>query len=142
MSTESLDIKAIRARLEAKGGPQYWRSLESVAETPEFQEFLHREFPSSASEWTDPVGRRSFLKLMGASIALAGATGVPAATFVVADGLSALVSVPLVVGAGYLFAHHLPEARRTIRLVELGIVVAVLLAAFVVLRVRRRRRAI
>ncbi len=74
MSTESLDIKAIRARLEAKGGPQYWRSLESVAETPEFQEFLHREFPSSASEWTDPVGRRSFLKLMGASIALAGAT--------------------------------------------------------------------
>jgi MoCo/4Fe-4S cofactor protein with predicted Tat translocation signal len=74
MSTGSLDIKAIRARLEAKGGPQYWRSLESVAETPEFQEFLHREFPSSASEWSDPVGRRSFLKLMGASIALAGAT--------------------------------------------------------------------
>jgi len=72
MSAESLDIKAIRERLEKAGGPQYWRSLESVAETPEFQEFLHREFPANASEWTDPVGRRSFLKLMGASAALAG----------------------------------------------------------------------
>jgi molybdopterin-containing oxidoreductase family iron-sulfur binding subunit len=74
MSAESLDIKAIRERLEKHGGPQYWRSLESVAETPEFQEFLHREFPTNASEWTDPVGRRSFLKLMGASAALAGAS--------------------------------------------------------------------
>jgi molybdopterin-containing oxidoreductase family iron-sulfur binding subunit len=72
MSAESLDIKAIRERLEQAAGPQYWRSLESVAETPEFQEFLHREFPSNASEWTDPVGRRSFLKLMSASMALAG----------------------------------------------------------------------
>jgi len=72
MSAESLDIKAIREKLQQAGGPQYWRSLESVAETPEFQEFLHREFPSNASEWTDPVGRRSFLKLMSASMALAG----------------------------------------------------------------------
>jgi MoCo/4Fe-4S cofactor protein with predicted Tat translocation signal len=72
MSEESLDIKAIRERLQQAGGPQYWRSLESVAETPEFQEFLHREFPSNASEWNDPVGRRSFLKLMSASMALAG----------------------------------------------------------------------
>jgi molybdopterin-containing oxidoreductase family iron-sulfur binding subunit len=72
MSEESLDIKAIREKLQQAGGPQYWRSLESVADTPEFQEFLHREFPSNASEWTDPVGRRSFLKLMSASMALAG----------------------------------------------------------------------
>ena len=35
---------------------------------------LHREFPAQASEWLDPVGRRNFLKLMGASVALAGAT--------------------------------------------------------------------
>ena len=72
MSAESLDLRAIRERLQQAGGPQYWRSLESVAETPEFQEFLHREFPSNASEWADPVGRRSFLKLMSASMALAG----------------------------------------------------------------------
>ncbi|MCC7125840.1 MAG: TAT-variant-translocated molybdopterin oxidoreductase [Acidobacteria bacterium] len=72
MSAESLDIKAIRARLEQAGGPQYWRSLESVAETTEFQAFVHREFPSNASEFNDPVGRRNFLKLMSASLALAG----------------------------------------------------------------------
>jgi len=65
-------IEALRARLEATRGRQYWRSLESLAETPEFKEFLHREFPQNASEWLDPVGRRSFLKLMGASLALAG----------------------------------------------------------------------
>jgi MoCo/4Fe-4S cofactor protein with predicted Tat translocation signal len=69
-----LDLSAIRARLAAKQGPTYWRSLEELAETPEFTEFLHREFPAHASEWTDPSGRRQFLKLMGASIALAGAT--------------------------------------------------------------------
>ncbi|MEZ5288622.1 MAG: TAT-variant-translocated molybdopterin oxidoreductase [Vicinamibacterales bacterium] len=74
MSAESLDMKAIREKLAKAGGPQYWRSLDAVAETPEFQAFLHREFPSNASEWSDPVGRRSFLKLMSASIALAGAS--------------------------------------------------------------------
>ncbi|HJU41956.1 MAG TPA: TAT-variant-translocated molybdopterin oxidoreductase [Vicinamibacterales bacterium] len=52
-----------------------WRSLGEAAGTPEFQEYLHREFPSNASEWIDPVGRRDFLKLMGASMALAGVTG-------------------------------------------------------------------
>ena len=66
------DIEGLRAKLEATRGREYWRSLESLAETPEFKEFLHREFPQNASEWLDPVGRRSFLKLMGASLALAG----------------------------------------------------------------------
>ena len=69
---ERNDIEALRARLEATRGREYWRSLESLAETPEFKEFLHREFPQNASEWLDPVGRRGFLKLMGASLALAG----------------------------------------------------------------------
>jgi len=69
-----LDLSAIRARLAAKQGPTYWRSLEELAETPEFEEMLHREFPEHATEWNDPQGRRNFLKLMGASLALAGAT--------------------------------------------------------------------
>jgi MoCo/4Fe-4S cofactor protein with predicted Tat translocation signal len=55
-------------------GRQYWRSLEELADTSEFRELVHREFPQNASELLDPVGRRGFLKLMGASIALAGAT--------------------------------------------------------------------
>ena len=66
------DIEGLRAKLETARGREYWRSLESLAETPEFKEFLHREFPQNASEWLDPVGRRGFLKLMGASLALAG----------------------------------------------------------------------
>ena len=70
-----LDLSAIRARLENKSGPTYWRSLEELAETEAFTEFLHREFPSQASEFTDPAGRRTFLKLMGASLALAGEAG-------------------------------------------------------------------
>src|SRR5262245_35028113 len=70
--TAPSDIDALRARLENTRGREYWRSLEALAETTEFKEFLHREFPHNASEWLDPVGRRSFLKLMGASLALAG----------------------------------------------------------------------
>ncbi len=51
---------------------QLWRSLEERADTAEFRAWLHREFPPLASEWTDEVSRRHFLKLMGASLALAG----------------------------------------------------------------------
>jgi molybdopterin-containing oxidoreductase family iron-sulfur binding subunit len=54
------------------GGKQYWRSLEELADTPEFREFVEREYPQQAEEWNDPVGRRTFIKLMGASLALAG----------------------------------------------------------------------
>jgi molybdopterin-containing oxidoreductase family iron-sulfur binding subunit len=70
-----LDLAAVRERLAAGGGKQFWRSLEEVAGTEAFQEMLHREFPSQASEWTDPLTRRRFLTLMGASLALAGLSG-------------------------------------------------------------------
>src|SRR5688572_6413739 len=70
--SDAMNIDALRARLDGTRGREYWRSLESLAETSEFKEFLHREFPQNASEWLDPVGRRNFLKLMGASLALAG----------------------------------------------------------------------
>jgi len=69
-----IDLAAVRARLAGAHGRQYWRNLDEVAQTPEFAEFLHREFPAQASEWTDDVSRRNFLKLMSASLALAGLT--------------------------------------------------------------------
>ena len=69
-----IDLQAVRAKLASTQGGQVWRSLDEAADTPEFQSYLHREFPSNASEWIDPVGRRNFLKLMGASMALAGVT--------------------------------------------------------------------
>jgi len=69
----SIDLGAVRSKLQ-RGGAQVWRSLDEVSDTPEFKDYLHREFPTNASEWLDPVGRRSFLKLMSASMALAGVT--------------------------------------------------------------------
>jgi MoCo/4Fe-4S cofactor protein with predicted Tat translocation signal len=53
---------------------KYWRSLNEVEHTPEFEQFLHREFPEAASEFPKGVSRRRWLQLMGASVAL-GAAG-------------------------------------------------------------------
>jgi molybdopterin-containing oxidoreductase family iron-sulfur binding subunit len=78
-----LDLNSVRARIDQatahdaaeKTGPEYWRSLEELAGTEEFKEALHREFPKGASDWVDSVSRRGFLKVMGASLGLAGMTG-------------------------------------------------------------------
>jgi molybdopterin-containing oxidoreductase family iron-sulfur binding subunit len=56
-------------------GKQYWRSLDELADSPVMREFVRREFPENAAEWDDPIRRRTFLKLMGASLALAGLSG-------------------------------------------------------------------
>ena len=78
-----LDLTSVRAKIDQatahdaaeKTGPEYWRSLEELAGSQDFQEALHREFPKGASEWVDSVSRRGFLKVMGASLGLAGMTG-------------------------------------------------------------------
>jgi molybdopterin-containing oxidoreductase family iron-sulfur binding subunit len=57
-------------------GKSYWRSLDELAGTREFRDFLEREFPAHASELLSG-SRRTFLKIMGASFALAGAAIVP-----------------------------------------------------------------
>jgi len=68
-----LDLAAIRARLEQSRGREYWRSLEELAAADGFEEMLEREFPRQAADWkNDAAGRRQFLKVMGASLALAG----------------------------------------------------------------------
>src|SRR6201989_3185264 len=51
-----------------------WRTLDELAGEPAFQEHLVNEFPSQVEAISDPVARRTFLKLMGASMALAGVT--------------------------------------------------------------------
>ena len=58
-----------------RAGKKYWRSLEELADSPAFRELVAREFPQQAETWDDPVGRRTFIKLMGASLALAGLSG-------------------------------------------------------------------
>ena len=65
----------MRARLDGKRGKRFWQSLDDLADAPGFEEMLREEFPRQASELTDGVSRRGFMKVMGASLALAGMTG-------------------------------------------------------------------
>src|ERR1700754_4972309 len=68
-------ILALQDAEAPRSGKKYWRSLDELADTPVFREFVAREFPQQAEGWNDPVERRTFLKLMGASLALAGLSG-------------------------------------------------------------------
>jgi molybdopterin-containing oxidoreductase family iron-sulfur binding subunit len=68
-----LELAEVKDKLaRAKSGPQYWRSLEELAQTEGFFEMVHREFPRQASVWPEGASRRDFMKLMTASMALAG----------------------------------------------------------------------
>src|SRR5690606_31545308 len=71
---ERPDFAALREKLASKQGPAYWRSLGELAETEEFREFLTKEFPRQAAPLQNGLDRRDFLKLLGASMALAGLT--------------------------------------------------------------------
>jgi MoCo/4Fe-4S cofactor protein with predicted Tat translocation signal len=66
------DLAIIRARLAGTRGRTFWRSLDEVLESPAFLELLQREFPRQAAGFVAALDRRHFLKLMGASFALAG----------------------------------------------------------------------
>jgi len=76
-SREKMTLAEVRAKLEGKRGKRFWKSLDELADTAEFQELMQEEFPrqAGAGEWVDPVSRRGFLKVMGASFALAGLAG-------------------------------------------------------------------
>ncbi|MGD1069468.1 MAG: TAT-variant-translocated molybdopterin oxidoreductase [Bryobacteraceae bacterium] len=67
-----MSLESIQKRLERAKGAGYWRSLDELLSTDGFRDYLHREFPRQAGEWIDDEGRRQFLKIMGASLALAG----------------------------------------------------------------------
>ena len=69
----ALDLPALQARLSERTD-KHWRSLEELTDTEEFKTLVHNEFPENVTQLLDPVGRRGFLKLMGASLALAGAS--------------------------------------------------------------------
>ncbi|MDH3253617.1 MAG: TAT-variant-translocated molybdopterin oxidoreductase [Acidobacteriota bacterium] len=71
MSTTSTAKK----RLLGTRGREFWRSLEELADDPEFEQVLHREFPEQAAVWPEGVDRRRFLQLTSASLALAGLAG-------------------------------------------------------------------
>jgi MoCo/4Fe-4S cofactor protein with predicted Tat translocation signal len=120
------DLAAIRAKLAATDGRAYWRSLEEVAGSEEFEHFLHSEFPQEAAAWDPKLGRRHFLKLMSASLALAGAgacTRQPTEKIVPYVDIPELIvpgrplyfatSMPLLgVGAGVLAESHMGRPTK------------------------------
>lgn len=69
------NLNWVKDRLASLWGKDYWRSLEQIAETDLFKQYVQNEFPDQARAYPDPVSRREFLKLMGASLMLAGLGG-------------------------------------------------------------------
>jgi MoCo/4Fe-4S cofactor protein with predicted Tat translocation signal len=108
-----LGLDEVKEKLTEARGPRYWRTLDELAETPEFEEMLHREFPRAAMQWASSTTRRDVLKVMGASLAL--------------GGLSACVKLPLepivpyvrqpeemVLGKPLFFASTMPFAGQPV----------------------------
>lgn len=65
----------LKNKILSQSGKNYWRSVEEFVDAPEFAEFVSREYPQHAEEWSDSFSRRNFIKIMGASLALAGLSG-------------------------------------------------------------------
>jgi len=108
--------------------------------TPERRRWVERHFASHDFLTIAVARHASGFRLP--VFATAGAMGVPLRTFLLADGLSALLSVPLVVSLGYLFASQLEQVKKHLREAELlGLLLIAAFAAATVLVKWRRRRA-
>ncbi|MDI1241243.1 MAG: TAT-variant-translocated molybdopterin oxidoreductase, partial [bacterium] len=64
-----------RKNILSQSGKQYWRSVEEFAGSPEFEDKIKGEFPVDVENWDPSLNRRNFMKVMGASLALAGLSG-------------------------------------------------------------------
>jgi len=64
-----------REAILSQSGKQYWRSIEEFAGSSEFEDKVKGEFPVNVENWDPSLNRRSFMKVMGASLALAGLSG-------------------------------------------------------------------
>jgi MoCo/4Fe-4S cofactor protein with predicted Tat translocation signal len=69
----SVNIEALREKLAAGRGPQFWRTLEEAAESEDLREYIEQEFPGLSGQIPQGVDRRNLLKVMAASLAMAGA---------------------------------------------------------------------
>src|SRR5471032_2916408 len=109
--SDPIKIRSVSDGSVREPGPvqtkKFWRALEEQADDPAFQEFLHNEFPSQVEAISDPVARRTFLKLMGASLALGGFT---ACTRQPAEHIVPYVRQPeeIILGRPLFFATAMP----------------------------------
>ena len=96
-------------RLGKAGGKEYWRSLDELADSAEFDAFVRREYPSQTEVLIDPFSRRTFLKLMGASL---GVAGLAACTVQPKEDVIPYVKQPeeIVPGKALYFATAMPRA--------------------------------
>jgi MoCo/4Fe-4S cofactor protein with predicted Tat translocation signal len=69
----SVDIGELRQKLAAGDGPRFWRTLDEAAESEELKTYVEQEFPGLSGQIPQGVDRRKLLKVMGASLAMAGA---------------------------------------------------------------------
>ncbi|MFL5309220.1 MAG: DedA family protein [Myxococcales bacterium] len=122
------------------GPAAYEHRLVRKVISPERAEKLRSHFGRHGF-WTVVVGRHT-PGLRAPIFFLSGASGVRFLTFLVADALSAAVTVPLVVTLGHLFGEHLDDIRRTLHQAHWIVGAAASIGAGVwwILRKRRRRR--
>ena len=69
------NFASIRDKILSQSGKEFWRSVEEFVDAPEFEELIAREYPHEIEEWDNSLSRRNFVKVMGASLALAGLSG-------------------------------------------------------------------
>ena len=112
----SFDLAAIRSRLASENGPRFWRSLEELADSAIFTEYLRHEYPRQASALAEAPDRRQFLRLMAASLALAG---IPACSSAPPEKIVPYVIQPenLVPGKPQYFATAMPHTGYGIGLI-------------------------
>lgn len=65
------NLDRARRKLSGKAGPRFWMGVDELVDQNAFRQMLVAEFPSAATLLDDPQ-RRQLLKLMGASLLLAG----------------------------------------------------------------------
>jgi molybdopterin-containing oxidoreductase family iron-sulfur binding subunit len=70
-----VDIAVLRDATSQGNTPRFWRSLDELAETPEFRDHAENEFPHGANDPEAKLDRRELMKVMAASAAFAGLTG-------------------------------------------------------------------
>ena len=95
----------LRAEFAQDTPATFWRSLEERARTPAFRTALTREFPEIAARFGGATDRRTALKLLGASLLMAGLAGCK-----VPEGIAPYVVAPeqLVPGRPRFYATTLP----------------------------------